>query len=115
MQFYEKIATIKGIYKNNSICRYVEISTIYKDCLDVAQAIRPTCSRAILDFQQVRIAPAFFYAFSFRLFFNFYVLSTVYHAHSLTLACKGQDKRSAPLQACLTVRLWFTSTMHLEN
>lgn len=30
-----------NIYKLNLFCRYVEISTIYTDCLDVAQAIRP--------------------------------------------------------------------------
>lgn len=37
MHFYER----NNIYKLNLFCRYVEISTIYKDCLDVAQAIRP--------------------------------------------------------------------------
>lgn len=31
----------KNIYNLNLFCRYVEISTIYTDCLDVAQAIRP--------------------------------------------------------------------------
>lgn len=31
----------KKIYKVILFCRYVEISTIYTDCLDVAQAIRP--------------------------------------------------------------------------
>lgn len=33
--------TQKVIYIFILFCRYVEISTIYKDCLDVAQAIRP--------------------------------------------------------------------------